>query len=292
MKRIGIFHMTALFLALGIAGPACGRQGKPDKQEDKAKPGKPEREAKPERQHEERSSKQGQEPQVKEKQDQRRDASSRQQQQDNSGTRQEQAKAQQDQREQERNSANRRQANIQQEEKRQQQQDKSNKHEQQIAKRQQDQEPRMIGRKAERGRINSDNSIRIVTTGQHNNGVHLKQIGSMLPGRVIAHVAGSPSTAAGSNGGVTTATESQMTVSVVTMAKIMGSASTVSPWCSLAAVSAFSTAVTGLAWLIRGLNTGQTIGMTAMTSTWTTTTTDIICTTADILATAFPSAST
>ena len=109
----------------------------------------------------------------------------------------------------------------------------------------------MIGRKAERGRINSDNSIRIVTTGQHNNGVHLKQIGSMLPGRVIAHVAGSPSTAAGSNGGVTTATESQMTVSVVTMAKIMGSASTVSPWCSLAAVSAFSTAVTGLAWLIR-----------------------------------------
>ena len=150
----------------------------------------------------------------------------------------------------------------------------------------------MIGRKAERGRINSDNSIRIVTTGQHNNGVHLKQIGSMLPGRVIAHVAGSPSTAAGSNGGVTTATESQMTVSVVTMAKIMGSASTVSPWCSLAAVSAFSTAVTGLAWLIRGLNTGQTIGMTAMTSTWTTTTTGIICTTADILATAFPSAST
>ena len=122
MKRIGIFHMTALFLALGIAGPACGRQGKPDKQEDKAKPGKPEREAKPERQHEERSSKQGQEPQVKEKQDQRRDAFARQQQQDNSGKRQEQAKAQQDQREQERNSANRRQANIQQGEKRQQQQ--------------------------------------------------------------------------------------------------------------------------------------------------------------------------
>jgi hypothetical protein len=138
MKRIGIFHMTVLFLALGIAGPACGRQGKPDKQEDKAKPGKPEREAKPERQHQERSSKQGQEPQVKEKQDQRRDGSARQQQQDNSGKRQEQAKAQQDQREQERNSTNRRQANIQQGEKRQQQQDKSNKHEQQIAKRQQD----------------------------------------------------------------------------------------------------------------------------------------------------------
>jgi hypothetical protein len=135
MKRIGIFHATVFVLALGIAVPACGRQGKPDKQEDKAKPGKAEREAKPERQHEEPSSKQGQEPQVKEKQDQRRDASARQQQQDNSGKRQEQ-----DQREQERNSANRRQTNIQQEEKRQQQQDKSNKREQQIAKRQQDQE--------------------------------------------------------------------------------------------------------------------------------------------------------
>ena len=138
MKRIGIFHMTARFLVLGIAGPACGRQGKPDKQE--AKPEKPGREAKPERQHEERSSRQGQEPQVREKQDQRRDASERQQQQDNSGKRQEQTKAQQDQRGQEYNSANRRQANIQQEERRQQQQDKSKKHEQQIAKRQQDQE--------------------------------------------------------------------------------------------------------------------------------------------------------
>jgi len=151
----------------------------------------------------------------------------------------------------------------------------------------------MIGRKAERDRISSDNSIRIATTtSQHNNGVHLKNIDSMLPGRVIARVAGSPSTAAGSNGEVTRATESQKTVSVVTMAKIMASASTVSPWCSLAAINAFSTAVIGLAWLIRGQNTGQTIGTTAMTSTWTTTTTDIICSTADILATAFPSVST
>jgi len=89
--------------------------------------------------------------------------------------------------------------------------------------------PRMIGRRVECGRINSDNSIRIATTDQHNNGVHLKHIDSRLPGRVIAHVAGSPSTAPGSNGAVTTATESQMTVSVVTMAKIMGSASTVCP---------------------------------------------------------------
>jgi len=62
--------------------------------------------------------------------------------------------------------------------------------------------PRMIGRKAERGRINNDNSIRIAAAGQHNNGVHLRHVASMLPGRVIAHAAGSPSTAAGSNGGL------------------------------------------------------------------------------------------
>ena len=279
MKRIGIFHMTVLFLALGIAGPACGRQGKPDKQEDKAKPGKPEREAKPERQHEERSSKQGQEPQVKEKQDQRRDASARQQQHDNSGKRQEQAKAQQDQREQERNSANRRQANIQQGEKRQQQQHRrdASENDRQESRARQDQQRQQHqdrgGRSAQQR--SPSQARRQHVAWQSNRARSWKSEHRSWQQR-----------------GVTTATESQMTVSVATMAKIMGSASTVSPRCSLAAVSAFSTAVIGLAWLIRGLNTGQTIGTTAMTSTWTTTRMGIICTTADILATAFRSAST
>jgi len=111
MKRIGIIHTTALFLLLGIGFPADARQ---DKQEEKAKPGKPEQQAKPERQK-----------------------------QDNSAKQQEQARAQQDQQRQQRNNSakqEQQQAKTQQQEQRQQQQDKSNKHEQQIAKGQEDQQ--------------------------------------------------------------------------------------------------------------------------------------------------------
>ena len=60
----------------------------------------------------------------------------------------------------------------------------------------------------------------------------------------------------------------------------------------LNAVAASSTAGIGSASSTRGQNTGQAIGTTAMTSTWTTTATDIICTTADIPAIALPSVST
>ncbi len=57
-------------------------------------------------------------------------------------------------------------------------------------------------------------------------------------------------------------------------------------------IAAFNTAGIGLVWLTLGQNTGQAIGMTTMTFTWTTTAMDIICTTADIPAIALPSAFT
>jgi hypothetical protein len=60
----------------------------------------------------------------------------------------------------------------------------------------------------------------------------------------------------------------------------------------LAGIASFGTVAIGSVWLIRGQNTGQTIGTIAMTCTWTTTVMDIICTTADIPVIALPLAST
>jgi hypothetical protein len=114
MKRIRIIQATALFLLLGIGFPIHARQGQPDKQEEKAKPGKPERQANPERKQD-KPEKQEQPQQAKEPQDQQR------QQRDNAA-KQQQAK------------------NQQQEQQQDKQQDKANRHEQQIAKGQQDQQ--------------------------------------------------------------------------------------------------------------------------------------------------------
>jgi hypothetical protein len=60
----------------------------------------------------------------------------------------------------------------------------------------------------------------------------------------------------------------------------------------LAGIAASITAAIGSVWLTHGQNTGQAIGTTTMTYTWTTTVMDITCTTADIPAIALPSAST
>src|SRR5713101_7606809 len=57
MKRIGIIQTTALVLLLGIGFPADARQDKPDRQEEKAKPGNAEKQAKPERQKQDKPAK-------------------------------------------------------------------------------------------------------------------------------------------------------------------------------------------------------------------------------------------
>src|SRR4029077_12220626 len=57
MKRIGPIQTTALVLLLGIGFRADARQDKPDRQEEKAKPGNPEKQAKPERQKQDKSAK-------------------------------------------------------------------------------------------------------------------------------------------------------------------------------------------------------------------------------------------
>jgi hypothetical protein len=65
------------------------------------------------------------------------------------------------------------------------------------------------------------------TTGLHNNGA-LPRDASRPLGRGTAHIAGSLSTAPGSNAAVTTAIAFPTIVSVATMARTTGSASTVS----------------------------------------------------------------
>jgi hypothetical protein len=109
---------------------------------------------------------------------------------------------------------------------------------------------------------------------------------------VIVPTAGSRSIATGSNAAVTTATAFPTTASVATMARITHSASTASQWHTLAGIAASSTAAIGLRSLIRGRNTGQTIGTTTTTYTWTTAAMVTTCITADTPAIALLSAST
>lgn len=83
--------------------------------------------------------------------------------------------------------------------------------------------------KPEGDRISNAINASSRTTGLDKNGDPLRSADSRSRGRAIVHIAGSPSTAPGSNAGGTTATAFRMTVSVATTARSTGSASTVSP---------------------------------------------------------------
>jgi hypothetical protein len=85
------------------------------------------------------------------------------------------------------------------------------------------------------------------TTDRHNNAALRRYASSRLRGRVIVPTAGSLSIATGSNAEATTAIAFPMTVFVATMARITHSASTVSPWRTLAGIAASSTAAIGSA---------------------------------------------
>jgi hypothetical protein len=105
---------------------------------------------------------------------------------------------------------------------------------------------------------------------------------SRAPGSSIAHKAGSQTTEIGNSVAATTATASLMTGSVDTLARSMGSESTVFLSWLLAGTLASSTAAIGLVPLTHGQNTGRIIGTTPTTSMSPTPTTAITCSTAGI----------
>jgi hypothetical protein len=122
-------------------------------------------------------------------------------------------------------------ADRQQGQQHQQQQPQANRQQgqQQQKQRQHKTTPRNSSSKPEGNRISNASNINSKTTGQHNKETLLRYANSKSLGRVIAHIAGSPSTAPGSSEAGITATVFRMTVSVALMARITGSASTVSP---------------------------------------------------------------
>src|SRR5271157_431652 len=140
-------------------------------------------------------------------------------------------------------------------------------------------------------RTNQDSRLLTSSASSRSTTVQNSSMPSRPLGSSIAHKTGIRITARGSNAAGTTATASRTTVTTDTLVRTTRSSSTTNLIWWLADSRASSTAAFGSAWSIRGPTIGQTTGTKPTTCTLYIRTMGTTCTTADILASASPSAS-